>query len=161
MEYITSRCPHCQEVVKRANSITRYSEGSPVRVCPRCGKQYIDPDCHEPALIPYKPYGTIACIMTSLVHGAYSFIAVLLVVFMVGYFGNLYTVSGAHAVASAAIGCAVAVFSFFSRIKGLAAENEEKLRLWKESRARLMNPEYAKLLKQAGFKVPIEYLLDC
>ena len=158
MEYITSRCPHCKAVVNKSNSLTKYSEGSPLRVCPRCGGQYIDPECHEPALDPYKPYGMLACIMTSLVGGAFCGFAALLIVYMIGYFGSLYEVGGVHVVVSVAIGAVYAVVTFALRFKGLETENQEKLRLWIESRERLMDPEYARLLKKAGFDVPEEYL---
>jgi len=160
MEYITSRCPHCNAVVNKSNSLTKYSEGSPLRVCPRCGGQYIDPECHEPALVPYKPYGVVACVTTSLVSGVFCGFAVLLILYMIGYFGELYEVSSVHVVASVVVGGIIAVLSFVSRTKGLAKENQEKLRLWNESRERLMNRDYARLLKKSGFEVPAEYLTD-
>lgn len=158
MEYITSKCPHCKRVVKHTNSLTKYSSGSPLRTCPYCGNPYIDPDCEEPALSPYKPLGLTACIGTAVVSGLFFGVATILIIFAVGYLGGLYNIEKVHAAISSVLGIIWCILSFAFKYKGLKTENRERRRLWEESDVRLQNLEYAEMLKDAGFKVPEKYL---
>lgn len=158
MQYYTYKCPYCNKVVSRENSLTKDSSGCPLRVCPNCGKTYIDTNCDEPALRPYKPFGAVACIATAVAGGCFAGFGALLLIFAIGYFSGWYSVTSFHVWVSVAIGVAYCVFSFLFRYSNLKKENAEKLRLWKESESRLQNPEYARLLSRAGFPVPTKYL---
>ena len=158
VEYYTYRCPHCHTVVSRENSLTKGSEGCPLRICPNCGKTYIDTNCDEPALRPYKPFGLVACAATAIVGAWFVGFGALLLIFAIGYFSQWYSITFFHVWIAAFIGGAYGVFSFFFRAIHLKEENKEKLRKWKESEKRLQNPDYANLLCRSGFPVPAEYL---
>lgn len=158
VQYYTYRCPHCHAVVGRENSWTKGSEGCPLRTCPNCGKTYIDTNCEEPALRPYKPFGLVACAVTAIVGACAAALALMLLIFAVGYFSGWYGIAFVHVWVSAALGGAYGVFSFLFRKKYLDEENAQKWKAWQESDARLQNPEYARILKNTGFRVPAKYL---
>ena len=156
--YYTYKCPHCHAVVSHENSLTKGSQGCPLRTCPNCGKPYIDTNCDEPALRPYKPFGLFACIMTSIVGSWFVGFGALLLIFAVGYFSGWYSVTDFHMWIAVVIGGAYGIFSFCFRVANLKKENEEKFKKWKESEKRLQDPNYANLLCRAGFPVPAKYL---
>ena len=82
----------------------------------------------------------------------------MLLIFAVGYFSGWYGIAFVHVWVSAALGGAYGVFSFLFRKKYLDEENAQKWKAWQESDARLQNPEYARILKNTGFRVPAKYL---
>ena len=158
VQYYTYKCPYCNTVVSRENTLTKDSSGCPLRVCPNCGKTYVDTNCKEPALHPYKPFGLTACAVTAIVGALFAAFGVLLLIFAIGCFSGWYSIASVHVWISAALGGAYGIFSFLFRKKHLDEENAQKLKAWQESDARLQNPEYARTLKSAGFKVPTKYL---
>lgn len=158
MQYYTYKCPYCNTAVSRENTLTKDSSGCPLRVCPNCGKTYVDTNCKEPALHPYKPFGLTACAVTAIVGALFAAFGVLLLIFAIGCFSGWYSIASVHVWISAALGGAYGIFSFLFRKKHLDEENAQKLKAWQESDARLQNPEYARTLKSAGFKVPTKYL---
>ena len=123
MQYYTYKCPYCNKVVSRENSLTKDSSGCPLRVCPNCGKTYIDTNCDEPALRPYKPFGAVACIATAVAGGCFAGFGALLLIFAIGYFSGWYSVTSFHVWVSVAIGVAYCVFSFLFRYSNLKKEN--------------------------------------
>lgn len=158
MQYYTYKCPYCNMVVSRENTLTKDSSGCPLRTCPNCGKMYIDTNCDEPALRPYKPFGLVACFVTAIIGAWFVGFGALLLIFAIGYFSGWYSITDFHVKIAIAIGGAYGIFSFLFRAINLKKENAEKLRKWKESEARLQNPEYANLLCRSGFPVPTKYL---
>ena len=107
---------------------------------------------------PYKPFGMIACVVTAVVGAGFAGFGTLLLIYAVGLFSGWYSVAFPHVWISIALGVAFGVFSFLFRSKHLDEENDRKLKEWRESDARLQNPEYAHTLKKAGFNVPAKYL---
>ena len=147
-------CPHCRYPLKvMARTPNTYSEGCPLKKCPRCQNTYLDMRCKEPALAPYRKINFFKNIFYGLAFGmgsslfAFFAIAILapeeyITVLLLSYF-------------------LIATIAIF----GLICWGENKnsayfQKLWKESDARLRNVEYAKMLANAGFQVPKHYLPD-
>lgn len=154
MTSYTTSCPHCKLPISIQPGQKR-SRGCPQRKCPFCKHMYIDPHCYEEALKPFKKTSK----------AAYAFGSLLICAGVLWFPILLFFVySGLSAAIKAGI-CLVlisCVFAIvFSRFLSVREESAaEALRRWQCSDARLRNPQYAKMLAEAGFKVPKMYLTD-
>lgn len=151
MTYYTSKCPHCGAYIK-IMSRTKYSHGSPFKICNKCGQTYVDPNCYEEALKPYKKsskfkYGILSFIVSIFISGP---------IFLV--LANISSLS----IQNAGIISGVAFLLIFVLILSKMLSNYETteaevLKEWQESDRRLKNPDYVKALVKAGFDVPETY----
>lgn len=157
MEYITSRCPYCKKVVSHSNSFTKYSVGCPLRVCQYCGKTYIDPNCHELALKPYKPLNRLKCAFAAIICGIVAGFFVFLILTLFTAFSNI-DLEHLYTIIPVSVGVVYGMLDLSFRLKNMDIENLARKRAWDESDARLRNYEYASLLNNSGIDVPKRYL---
>lgn len=161
MTYYKFKCPHCGKVVARENSLAADKSGCPFRTCPNCGKTYIDNHCLEPALRPYKERGILYCIGLSLLGGIlFGFGVTLLFVLIAELAGVLSDYSWEYGVIWLVAAVLIFVLCLIKLLNTREKNNKAEYKAWLESDARLRNVEYAKILKQAGFKVPEHYFWD-
>ena len=151
------KCPHCGADIEGTYK-NIYIYGSPIRICKKCKKQYLNRHYHEIAIDGIRPddlstKGNGKMILLSLV-ASIALIAL-----------NIATYSMGRIFKALALAAFIAVVLFFGLIietlkvkSGKKAKEFEKKR--QESCRRLQNREYALLLSQLGYQVPAEYLGD-
>ena len=154
-QMIEMHCPNCNKLVG-TYGVGEYRYGSPLKVCPKCKTEYINPVFHEIEIDGIAPEAfDIKRLLIALVFGIvffaigagihyfevttkdyyhYSYIFIMLISVMVIFFaiGNIIIKTG------------------------LKAKRNERLR--QESADRLSNPRYAVWLHQHGYNVPEKYL---
>lgn len=155
MTHYTVKCPHCKYLLRA----TKTASGSPFGTCPRCGQPYIDRDCYEPALKPYKKQTTFQLLWASAL-GAFLFGAGVMMVYYILVslssemnFNN--TIAGGLFVSSF---CAATIFIYKKFNESRNEDDARALEEWKASDARLQNKEYALSVAKLGFDVPDRYL---
>lgn len=149
-------CPHCGR--KLMNYVEReWKYGSPIRVCKKCGKRYIDGRYHEIVIEGIAP--DAMSVKNDLV-----FMAVLFIIAAIAVGVNFTSVrlTGMYSrrMAFLPVICLMGlVFMLIDiiRIKTGAKERRFKV-LREESHQRLKNKTYAYELSEAGYNVPQEYL---
>lgn len=151
--YYWKKCPKCGQTYDRYSSYTtgKYHSGCPFLTCRNCGCTFVDKSIKEPALKPYKPveYSLIGCILTLL--------------FPCGIMGIVFL---AYGISSLTVWSLIVGSIFFvaylylviSSYRSRKSFKEADRREYEESLSRLNNREYAWALKNAGFKVPEEFL---
>lgn len=136
------KCPHCgyTQTSSYYHKSSKYSYGSPVTRCPKCGEIVVDRDIIEiavdgvrkPDLMPVSPagifYGIFGLVMFIASKGSFFFL-------LIGLFFP-----------------AIELSSYEKRKEMIKKETAE-------SEARLNNPVYAALLKKLGYNVPQKYLV--
>ena len=153
---LVKNCPFCKKVYEQRAYMTRGREprdedrwlfGSPMRLCPHCGKLFIDKDMQELAITgPRKQ--DLAVI------GPASLRLALMGVIL----GGLLLAGKLKVFACIAFGVAAATL-----IADAALYPTRKGKLDRErqaSEARLSNPDYARALKRAGYDIPERYLKE-
>lgn len=154
MKTLVKHCPFCKKVYEQRGYFTKGREptdeerwlfGSPMRLCPHCGKLFVDKDMQELAITPPRRQDTAAVSQASL----------RLVILGVAL-GAILFVAGLRTFALIALGVAMATLIadlalYPTRMKKL--ENERRA-----SEKRLENPDYAAALKRAGYDIPERYL---
>lgn len=143
-------CPYCKCPTGSTTSTFLY--GSPLHVCPECGKTYINAHYTEPALKPYRPQSIPTLLLASLPY-ALGFAA------LTGLIATLPVKSFSAFLIAAGITfpvCWAVVFLYLL----LSRKRYEKKRVaeWNASDQRLRRPEYASLLGTFGYNVPARYL---
>lgn len=154
MKTLVKNCPFCKKVVEqRAYAVwgrqpteeDKWLFGTPMKLCPHCGKLYIDRDMQELAITGPRKQDTAVVGPASLRLGL-----------MGGVLGGLLLAIGQTTLALIAFGVALAtlvadVALCPTRRRKLAAEKIA-------SQKRLSDPDYARALKRAGYDIPQEYL---
>ena len=154
MKTLVKNCPFCKKVVeqrayaswgRKPSEEDRWLFGTPLRLCPHCGKLYIDRDMQELAITgPRKQDmavigpGSLRVALMGVMLGALLLIGRLTVFACIAFGVALATLA-----ADAAL--------YPTRQKKLAAEREA-------SEKRLSKPDYARALKNAGYDIPDRYL---
>lgn len=143
-------CPHCDALIESTNHPVSY--GNPIKICPKCRRQYIDPNCTEPALRPYKPLSVTHRLKASLSGGfAFAGFVAILVYFITKDNRLGLTIWG--------IGTPLCwLFSFLLSLHTQKKREKGRYQRWQESNQRLRNPKYAYSLKYYGYHVPAQYL---
>ena len=149
-------CPYCGAKIKDYVP-NKWLYGSPVRVCGKCGKNYIDSRYHEIAVEGYQPGALsvsrdLKCILILL--------AMLLIsggiLFYELNFSNYYHPMFFFIILMSVIGV-IFMLADIIRIKTGSKERAlEKLKA--ESEGRMKNSEYAHMLKDLGYSVPERFL---
>ncbi len=151
------KCMNCGKEAFIEYMERQWNYGSPVKQCKKCGFTYLDKRYHEIEIEGFEPDALSAkrsgfAILMGL-------IAVIIGVLFIA--GEIYLSGHYHtgAVAFAFIGTVLVGWGIidFLRIKtGSKAKKLEKLRL--ESANRLSDKNYARLLAEQGYNVPLKYL---
>ena len=158
IKFADGRCPECGHKFFYYNS-SQWNYGSPIRTCKKCGKQYADKRYHEIEIDGFA-------------RGSMSIVSGL-IISLIGVFfiyrgislskGHMLgTPEGAQWFMPTAffiMGCAIVLFAIVDIIKiltGTKAKKLEKLRM--ESEERLLDSNYANMLKNLGYHVPEKYL---
>lgn len=151
---LVKNCPHCNKVVeqrayaswgRQPSDEDRWQFGTPLRLCPHCGKLFIDKDRQELALTGPRKQDLAVVGQASLRLAAMGVVlgALLLV-------GRLYVFAGiAFGVAVVTLAADAALYP--TRKKKLEIERQA-------SEKRLSDPDYARALKKAGYDIPERYL---
>ena len=154
MKTLVKNCPFCKKVVeqrayaswgRQPSEEDKWLFGTPLKLCPHCGKLFIDKDIQELAITGPRKQDKAVVGQASLRLGLMGLIlgALLLV-------GKLYVFACiAFGVALVTLGVDAALYP--TRQKKLEAE-----RLASEKR--LSDPGYARALKNAGYDIPERYL---
>ena len=154
MKTLVKNCPFCKKVVeqrayaswgRKPSEEDKWLFGTPLKLCPHCGKLYVDKDIQELAITGPRKQDTafvgpvsLRIALMGVVLGALLLIG-RLTVFACLAFG----VALATLVADAAL--------YPTRQKKLAAERVA-------SEKRLSDSDYARALKNAGYDIPDRYL---
>ncbi len=149
-------CPRCGKSVGTF-VVGDYRYGCPLKVCPKCKSEYINPVFHEIEVDGISPD---AFDMKRLLFG----IIMGVVFFAVSAGIHYYEVTTQDYYHTACIAImiisAIAVFFAVGNIilikTGFKAKRTERMR--QESAERLSNPRYAVRLKELGYNVPDKYL---
>lgn len=143
-------CPYCKHHLSSTNHPNSY--GTPLKLCPKCGKTYLDSYCTEHALKEYRPVTPLKRALS----------AGFLSLFPAALLGAL--VSGiAQSNSAFWLPFGIAFLAFWIFLFARAARNRERieqrrLKEWQESDKRLRDPSYATILENFGYKVPSRYL---
>lgn len=153
---LVKNCPLCGKVYEQRSYITwgreekdedRWLFGAPLRLCPHCGKLFIDKDMQELALTGPRRQDKAVIGPASLRLGI---LGVTL--------GALLLIPGQTALALIAFGVAAATLAADAALyptRKRKLDNERKA-----SEKRLSDPEYARALKRAGYDIPEKYLTN-
>lgn len=154
MIYTTKKCPYCNHTYSFMQPKS-YSYGSPLQVCRRCGKYYVDKDFKEIAISGIRKIDTMRIT-------PFSIIASLLFtpLFVSSIYMQFYQPDNMSLFALITFG-AFDIFAFYSIYNDCSSFKERQKYLIDEqhrSIARLKNPSYALTLKNLGYDVPKQYL---
>lgn len=147
---LVKNCPFCKKVCEQRAYMTwgreakdedRWLFGSPMRVCPHCGKLYIDRDMQELAITGPRKQDTAIIGPASLRLAAVGVAlgGVLLVAKQTTLAWIAFAVAAATLIADAAL---------YPTRKGKLDRERAA------SEQRLSNPDYARALKRAGYDIP-------
>ena len=153
---LVKNCPHCKKVVEQrsyavwgraATDEDRWQFGTPLRLCPHCGKLFVDKDRQELALTGPRRQDTAPVGQASLRLAAMGVIlgALLLLLKQTTFALIAFVVAAATLIADVAL--------WPTRRRKL--ENERAA-----SEARLKDPDYARALRRAGYDIPEQYLKE-
>ena len=154
MKTLVKNCPFCKKVVeqrayaswgRQPSEQDKWLFGTPLRLCPHCGKLFIDKDIQELAITGPRRQDTAIVGQASLRLALMG--VVLGALLLIGRLNVLAYI--AFGVALATVGADAALYP--TRQKKLEAE-----RLASEKR--LSDPGYARALKNAGYDIPERYL---
>lgn len=149
-------CPSCGKRVAFF-VVGDYRYGSPVKNCPKCNAEYINPVFHE---IETDGISPDAFDMKRLLIGLIAGVIFFVIGAGIHYFEvttqNFYHTSYIAIMLISAIAVLFSIANIFLIKTGFKEKRTEKKR--KESTKRLSNPEYALKLKNLGYNVPEKYL---
>ena len=151
---LVKNCPFCKKVVEQRSYISwgrqssdedRWQFGPPLRLCPHCGKLFIDKDRQELAVTPPRKQDLAVIGPASVRIAAIG--AVLGGALLLGRQTVLALIAFGVALATLAADAALCP----TRRKKLDDER-------KASEKRLSDPKYAQALRRAGYAIPEKYL---
>ena len=154
MKTLVKNCPFCKKVVeqrayaswgRKPSEEDKWLFGTPLKLCPHCGKLYIDKDMQELAITGPRKQDTVFVGPAS-----------LRIALMGVALGTLLLIGRLTVFACIAFGVALATLVadaalYPTRQKKLAAERVA-------SEKRLSDSDYARALKNAGYDIPDRYL---
>ncbi len=158
IKFTEGRCPECGHIFFNYKS-SQWNYGSPIRTCKKCGEQYADKRYHEIEIdgIERGSMSIVKGFAATLLGGFFIYRGIYL---SKGYM--LGTPEKAQLFMPTVIfimGCFMVLFAIVDIIKiltGIKAKKLEQLRM--ESEERLLDYNYANILKSLGYHVPEKYL---
>lgn len=154
MKTLVKNCPFCKKVVeqrayaswgRQPSEQDKWLFGTPLRLCPHCGKLFIDKDIQELAITGPRRQDT------AIVGQASLRLALMGVVL-----GALLLISRLNVLAYIAFGVALVTVGADAALYPTRQKKLEAERLASEKR--LSDPGYARALKNAGYDIPERYL---
>lgn len=155
MGFVILECPHCGH--KKKENCNAWAYGSPVKVCDKCNKEFIDKRFTELAVegIDRKNVDPSIYLKGIGLFAAMTLLCVFLFIIMVKFNGWYPTkIIGCMGIGILGI---ILCTVLFIRAKLGIEEVDSEIYL-KESEERLKNKEYAEKLKSYGYNVPDKYL---
>lgn len=164
MVYKTKRCPSCHKAIQIMQPDRGPNYGSPLRVCPFCGKGYVDNDYVELALKdPRKSFrrrsivGRTAMI---LLRGLIIWVILFPVSLFLSSSLNIEAldidINDRAVIWLAVIAVAISTIIYFPTPKRMQRDSENLEKIWQESFRRLQNPFYVRDLQNASIFIPEE-----
>lgn len=141
----TKKCPYCHHAYVINDSHGSYYIGSPIRVCKKCGKNFIDKEFKELALTDIKPWDKLPISVGTVIAVLFAFIMVFAAI---KSSWNWFVI----------IPIAIALYLLISDIVGYKSKMQWIEEERKASFDRLSNPQYAAFLKELGYDVPNSFL---
>lgn len=161
MEFLKSngKCPYCNKSVQLIyNENVRYN-GSPVRMCKKCGQRYCDTRYHELAVegIPNGTFSYWGGIISAVIGGLIAYRGIYLIGWKtLGSSGNFDWIKSAIFLI---LGIAMIIFGIVDMICVFTGKKQERYdKILSESDERMRDRSYAYLLKELGYNVPEKYL---
>ena len=154
MKTLVKNCPFCKKVVeqrayaswgRQPSEQDKWLFGTPLRLCPHCGKLFIDKDIQELAITGPRRQDT------AIVGQASLRLALMGVVL-----GALPLIGRLNVLAYIAFGVALVTVGADAALYPTRQKKLEAERLASEKR--LSDPRYARALKNAGYDIPERYL---
>ena len=153
--YHTIKCPHCKSVVEYSIGKPQHI-GSPFRICRQCGKEYIDTNYKEAALLSKKDFVLSVSWIGVLLYGGVSLITMIASITLIFNYGFDFMF-----LLALLFGIALAyrpIKELITLIKYLSFKDEKFQRELEASKKRLSDPKYVIALWQAGAYVTHELL---
>lgn len=156
IQYQTVKCTNCGSTLSINAPGSAYFYGSPIRSCPKCGRQYLDKNYHEIEIdgiqkTDISNKGAAGLLIGSL--AAAVIFGVLFIFFLSRgrlHFGTLI---------ATVISLLIFIFGLVDAIKIKSGSKQKELeKEHQQSILRLQNKEYAHTLKKLGYQVPEKYL---
>lgn len=149
-------CPNCNRTVGTF-VVGDYRYGNPIKTCPKCKTEYINPAVHEIEVDGISPDAfDMKKLLLGMIMGVVFFIIGAVI------FHLEVTRKGYYHTSNVAV-MVISVIAFFYALgnivfikTGIKAKWTERKR--QESVTRMSNPEYALKLKNHGYNVPEKYL---
>ena len=154
MKTLVKNCPFCNKVVeqrayaswgRQPSEQDKWQFGAPLRLCPHCGKLFIDKDRQE--LVITGPRRQDRAVVGP---------ASLRLALMGAALGALMLIGRLNVLAYIAFGVALATLAADAALYPTRQKKLEAERLASEKR--LSDPAYARALKNAGYDIPERYL---
>lgn len=160
MSTVQFNCTGCGKKLFDYDPVTHFRRyKSPIKECPKCGRKYADPRCHEIALegLPNDIFSIKAHFFLIILGGVVLYKGISM-------FGTkpLETLTGIQWLIPGVVALLGVIFlvggmvEIISILTGIKKKKYERLTL--ESKERLKNKEYAYTLYELGYWVPQEYL---
>ena len=160
MSTVQFNCTGCGKKLFNYDPATHYRRyKSPVKECPKCGRKYADPRCHEIVLegLP-KDIFSVKAHFFLIILGAFA-LYIGIVMFGKNQPGALNGIQLLMPAVITVLGVLFFVGGIVEVISILTGIKQKKYdRLTMESKERLKNRDYAYTLYELGYLVPQEYL---
>ena len=150
------KCPYCGKTYETYTPMTKHYQshmGSPFVKCRFCGKEFVDKDIKEPALVPYSEdgFGVGNCFFAGIMP--------------FGCMGIMFTFLAIYSKEVHILSCVLAAIGYIGYLSCVIfrLKNQKKiLEAWRNeyslSEERLKNYSYALALRRIGFDVPDRFL---
>ena len=149
-------CPNCNRTVG-AFVVGDYRYGNPLKICPKCKTEYINPAVHEIEVDGISPDAfDMKKLLLGMIMGVVFFFIGAVILYLEVTRKGYYHTSNIAIMVISAIAFFYALGNIFFIKTGIKAKWTERKR--QESVERMSNPEYALRLKKHGYDVPEKYL---
>lgn len=154
MGMMIEKCPACGAQIREKCNAWAY--GSPVKVCPKCKKEFLDKRFREVAVEGFdrRSVNPSFYLKGIFIFLAFTLLSVLVLVLMIKFTGT-YRVKVLYCIGGGILGTIVCILLYI-RVK-FGFEEKEREKYMEESRKRLENKSYAEKLRAYGYNVPEQY----
>lgn len=153
--YHTIKCPHCRSVVEYSIGKPQHI-GSPFRICQQCGKEYIDTNYKEAALLSKKDFVLSVSWIGIILYGGVSLITIIASITLIFNYGFDFMF-----LLALLFGIALAyrpIEQLVTLIKYIAFKDEKFQKELEASKKRISDPKYVIALWKAGAHITYDLL---